>query len=127
MYRDALFLLPYLLILALGLTVIGYVQKYRGVEAARFFSIAAYVGGKMLLDVTESLKESALRGDAQVRAVSLDIVDRRIAAGLVSNRDGAVEFLFRILRGDHAPSRRSAAVMLSRSCERPAGMCWETT
>jgi class 3 adenylate cyclase len=30
----------------------------------------------------------------------------------VANRDGAVEFLYRILRGDHEASRRSAAVML---------------
>jgi class 3 adenylate cyclase len=66
----------------------------------------------MLLDVTENLKEAVLRGDEQVRAISLDILDRRIAGGMVSNRDGTVEFLFRILRGDHAPSRLSAAVML---------------
>ena len=57
-------------------------------------------------------RSSALSGDDAQRAAALAILERRIAAGLVANRDGTVEFLFRILRGDHAPSRRSAALML---------------
>ena len=71
-----------------------------------------YLGEKVTVDITESLKEPALTGDDARRAAALAILDRRISAGLVANRDGTVEFLYRILRGDHEPSRRSAALML---------------
>jgi class 3 adenylate cyclase len=74
--------------------------------------VAGYLGGKVVLDIMESLKEPALSGDDTLRAAALAIMDRRITAGLVGNRDGAVEFLFRILRAEHEPSRRAAAVML---------------
>jgi class 3 adenylate cyclase/HEAT repeat protein len=75
-------------------------------------SAAGYLGEKVLLDITESLKDMALSGDDSRRASALAILERRLGAGLVANRDGTVEFLFRILRGEHAPSRRSAALML---------------
>ncbi len=39
-------------------------------------------------------------------------LERRITAGTVANRDGTIEFLYRVLRGSHEPSRRSAALML---------------
>jgi class 3 adenylate cyclase/HEAT repeat protein len=75
-------------------------------------SAAGYLGEKVVLDITESLKDLALSGDDSQRAAALSILERRLGAGLVTNRDGTVEFLFRILRGEHAPSRRSAALML---------------
>ncbi len=75
-------------------------------------AIAAYLGDKMALDVTEGIKEPALAGDDSLRAAALSVLDRRISAGRVTNRDGTVEFLFRILRGEHEASRRSAALML---------------
>ncbi|MGA2975270.1 MAG: adenylate/guanylate cyclase domain-containing protein [Spirochaetia bacterium] len=75
-------------------------------------AMAAYLGEKILLDITESLKEPALTGDDALRAAALAILERRISLGRVSNRDGTVEFLYRILRSDHEPSRRSAAIML---------------
>jgi class 3 adenylate cyclase len=46
--------------------------------------------------------------------MALSILARRISGGLVANRDGTVEFLYRILRGEHEASRRSAALMLHR-------------
>jgi len=75
-------------------------------------SVARYLGEKMSLDIMESLKEPALNGDASLRASALAVMHRRITGGLVTNRDGTVEFLYRVLRGDHEPSRRSAALML---------------
>ena len=75
-------------------------------------SAAGYLGEKVLLDITESLKDMALSGDDSRRAAALAVLEKRFAAGLVANREGTVEFLFRILRGDHAPSRRSAALIL---------------
>jgi class 3 adenylate cyclase/HEAT repeat protein len=75
-------------------------------------SVARYLGEKMSLDIMESLKEPALNGDAPLRASALSVMHRRIIGGLVTNRDNAVEFLYRVLRGDHEPSRRAAALML---------------
>jgi class 3 adenylate cyclase len=75
-------------------------------------AVAKYLGEKISLDITESLKDPALSGDDERRAAALSVLDRRITAGLVANRDGTVEFLYRILRGEHEPSRRSAALML---------------
>jgi class 3 adenylate cyclase len=75
-------------------------------------AVASYLGEKMSLDITESLKEPGLSGDEALRAAALSILDQRISTGLVANRDGTVEFLYRILRGEHEPSRRSAAIML---------------
>ena len=77
-------------------------------------AVARYLGEKISLDITESLKDPALSGDEERRAAALSILDRRITGGLVANRDGTVEFLYRILRGDHEPSRRSAALMLHK-------------
>jgi len=75
-------------------------------------AIVAYLGDKMSLDITESLKDRGVGGDEAVREAALAILDRRIDAKLIANRDGTIEFLYRVLRGDHQPSRRSAAVML---------------
>jgi class 3 adenylate cyclase/HEAT repeat protein len=75
-------------------------------------SIVAYMGEKLTLDVTESIKEPALNGGDELKAAALSILERRITAGLVTNRDGTIEFLYRILRGSHETSRRSAALML---------------
>jgi class 3 adenylate cyclase len=75
-------------------------------------AVAVYLGEKISLDITESLKELSLSGDDTLRAAALSVLDRRIDSGLVSNRDGTIEFLYRVLRGNHDPSRRSAALML---------------
>jgi len=75
-------------------------------------ALVAALGEKIAVDITESLKEPALTGDDARRAAALSILDRRITCGLVANRDGTVEFLYRILRGEHEPSRSSAALML---------------
>jgi class 3 adenylate cyclase len=75
-------------------------------------AIVGYMGEKLTLDITENLKEPALNGGEDLKAAALAILERRIVAGLVTNRDGTVEFLYRVLRGTHEPSRRSAAVML---------------
>ena len=75
-------------------------------------ALVGYLGAKIAVDITESLKEPALSGDDGRRAAALAVLDRRISAGLAANRDGTVEFLYRVLRGDHEPSRRSAALML---------------
>jgi|GEM_PF-1931408 len=75
-------------------------------------SVARYLGEKVSLDIMEDLKEPAVSGDASLRASALAVMHRRIIGGLVPNRDGTIEFLYRVLRGDHEPSRRSAALML---------------
>jgi class 3 adenylate cyclase len=75
-------------------------------------ALVSFLGESIAHDITESLKEPALTGDDRRRAAALSILDRRISKGLVANRDGTVEFLYRILRGEHEPSRRSAALML---------------
>jgi class 3 adenylate cyclase len=75
-------------------------------------ALVAYLGEKVSLEITESLKAPILTGDNEQRAAYLSVLDRRISAGLAANRDGTVEFLYRILRADHEPSRRSAAVIL---------------
>ena len=75
-------------------------------------ALVAALGEKVAVDITESLKEPALTGDDERRAATLSILDRRISAGLAANRDGTIEFLYRILRGEHETSRRSAALML---------------
>jgi len=75
-------------------------------------ALVAFLGQKVSVDITESLKEPALSGDPTRSEAALSILDRRIASGLVTNRDGTVEFLYRVLRGTHEPSRRAAALML---------------
>ena len=75
-------------------------------------ALVSFLGRKVAVDITESLKEPMLSSDEGRRTAALAILDRRISNGLVANRDGAVEFLYRILRGAHEPSRRSAALML---------------
>ncbi len=75
-------------------------------------ALVTALGEKVAVDITESLKEPALSGDEARRAAALAILERRITHGLAANRDGMVEFLYRVLRGDHEPSRRSAALML---------------
>ncbi len=75
-------------------------------------SAAAYLGEKVLLDISESLKELAASGSDSQKAVALAILEHRVSGGLVTNREGMAEFLFRILRGKHAHSRRAAAVIL---------------
>jgi class 3 adenylate cyclase len=75
-------------------------------------AVVAFLGERMSLDITESLKDAALGPDEGRRASALAVLDRRIGAGLVANRDGTVEFLYRILRGEQQVSRRSAALML---------------
>ncbi len=75
-------------------------------------ALTTFLGDKISVDVTENLKEHALSGDEARKSSALAVLDRRITAGLVANRDGTVEFLYRVLRGDHEPSRRSAALML---------------
>ncbi len=66
----------------------------------------------MTLDITESLKELVQGADEGLRTVGFGILDRRVAKGVVANREGTMEFLYRILRGEHEPSRRSAALLL---------------
>ncbi len=75
-------------------------------------ALVAYLGEKVTLEITESLKGPILTGDNEQRAAYLSVLDHRISAGLAANRDGTVEFLYRILRADHEASRRSAAVIL---------------
>ncbi|HUJ73885.1 MAG TPA: adenylate/guanylate cyclase domain-containing protein, partial [bacterium] len=75
-------------------------------------ALVAFLGQKVSVDITESLKEPALTGDDSRRAAALAILERRITNGLVTNRDGTVEFLYRVLRGAHEASRRAAALML---------------
>ncbi len=75
-------------------------------------ALTTFLGDKVAVDITESLKEHMLSGDEPRRSSALAVLERRIGAGLVSNRDGTVEFLYRVLRGEHEPSRRSAALML---------------
>jgi class 3 adenylate cyclase len=75
-------------------------------------SVARYLGEKISLDIMEGLKEPALNGGPPLRAAALAVMHRRILGGLVTNRDGTIEFLYRVLRGDDEPSRRSAALML---------------
>jgi PAS domain S-box-containing protein len=70
MYKGALFLLPYLLSLALGLTIVGYVRKYRGIEAARSFSYkviaeSLIIAGFLLETLSPSLIEKVLWDDVQ--------------------------------------------------------------
>jgi class 3 adenylate cyclase len=74
--------------------------------------LVAFLGEKIGVDITENLKELALSGDDAQRAAALSILDRRISCGLAANREGTVEFLYRVLRSAHEPSRRSAALML---------------
>ena len=74
--------------------------------------LTAYLGDKVSVDIMESLKEHALHRDEARRSSALAVLDRRIVNGLISNRDGTVEFLYRILRGEHLASRVSAALML---------------
>jgi class 3 adenylate cyclase/HEAT repeat protein len=75
-------------------------------------ALVAALGEKVAVDITESLKELIQSGEEARRAAALSILDRRISCGLAANRDGTVEFLYRILRGEHELSRRSAAIML---------------
>jgi class 3 adenylate cyclase/HEAT repeat protein/Arc/MetJ family transcription regulator len=75
-------------------------------------ALTTFLGEKISVDITESLKEHILSGDEARRTSALAVLDRRIESGLVANRDGTVEFLYRVLRGEHYSSRRSAALML---------------
>src|SRR5271157_438580 len=75
-------------------------------------ALTAFLGEKVSVDITESLKEHILSGDEARRTSALAALDFRITSGLVANRDGTVEFLYRVLRGELEPSRRSAALML---------------
>ena len=72
----------------------------------------AYLGEKIPWISRRASRNPSLSGDEARRAAALAVLDRGISAGLVANRDGTVEFLYRVLRGDHEPSRRSAALML---------------
>jgi len=77
-------------------------------------SISAYLGDNVSLDIMESLRDMYATGDAPRKSAVLAIMGRRIASGLVGNREGTVEFLYKILRGNESPQRRSAGVLLWR-------------
>jgi len=77
-------------------------------------SLSAYLGDKISLDIMESLRDLYASGDAARKSAVLAIMGRRIAGGLVGNRDSTIEFLYKILRGNDAPRRRAAGVLLWR-------------
>ena len=69
-------------------------------------SISAYLGDNVSLDIMESLRDMYASGDAPRKSAVLAIMGRRIASGLVGNREGTIEFLYKILRGNESPQRR---------------------
>ena len=77
-------------------------------------SLSAFLGEKISLDIMESLKDMYSEGDAARKSAALAIIGRRIAAGLMANREGLIEFLYKILRGLEPASRRAAGVLLWR-------------
>ena len=77
-------------------------------------SLANSLGEKISVDIMESLKDMYAGSDAVHKSAALAIIGRRIAAGLVVNRDGMIEFLYKILRGSEPASRRAAGVLLWR-------------
>ncbi|HTP58778.1 MAG TPA: hypothetical protein VMM82_07665, partial [Spirochaetia bacterium] len=77
-------------------------------------SLAGYLGDKVSLDIMESLRDKYASGDASRKSTVLQIMGRRIGAGFIGNRDALVEFLYKILRGNDAPRRREAGVLLWR-------------
>jgi class 3 adenylate cyclase/HEAT repeat protein len=77
-------------------------------------SLSAYLGEKISLDITERLKDMYTGGDAARGSAVLAIMGRRMAAGFPANREGTIEFLYKILRGTDSPRRRAAGVLLWR-------------
>jgi class 3 adenylate cyclase len=77
-------------------------------------SISAYLGDKILFDITESLRDMYASGDDARKSAVLVILGRRIVSGFVGNREGTTEFLYKILRGNDSPRRRAAGLLLWR-------------
>ena len=77
-------------------------------------SLSIYLGDRISLDIMDRLRDLYAGGDDARKSAVLDIMGRRIAAGLVGNREGTVEFLYKILRGTDSPRRRAAGVLLWR-------------
>ena len=77
-------------------------------------SITAYLGDKVSLDIMESLRDMYASGDAARKSAVLAVMGRRMTSGFVGNREGTVEFLYKILRGSDTPRRRMAGVILWR-------------
>ena len=62
----------------------------------------------------ESLRDMYASGDAARKSAVLAVMGRRMTSGFVGNREGTVEFLYKILRGSDTPRRRMAGVILWR-------------
>ncbi|HTU01726.1 MAG TPA: adenylate/guanylate cyclase domain-containing protein [Candidatus Sulfotelmatobacter sp.] len=77
-------------------------------------SLCSFLGEKISLDIMDSLKDMYAGGDAMRKSAALAIIGRRIAAGLMTNRDGTIEFLYRVLRGSEPACRRAAGALLWR-------------
>ncbi len=77
-------------------------------------SISAYLGDKASLDLMESLRDMYAGGDETRKSAVLAIMGRRIASGFIGNREGTIEFLYKILRGDDVAHRRAAGLLLWR-------------
>jgi class 3 adenylate cyclase len=77
-------------------------------------SLSAYLGDKVSLDIMESLRDMYASGDAARKSAVLAIMGRRMTSGFIGNREGTVEFLYKILRGNDTPRRRLAGVLLWR-------------
>ena len=77
-------------------------------------SLSAYLGDKVSLDIMESLRDIYASGDAARKSAVLAIMGRRMTSGFIGNREGTVEFLYKILRGSDTPRRRMAGVLLWR-------------
>ena len=75
-------------------------------------SLATYLGDKVSLDINESLRDMYAGGDPRRKSTVLAILGRRITSGFIGNREGIVEFLYKILRGNDAPQRRMAGALL---------------
>jgi len=77
-------------------------------------SIGVYLGDKASLDIMESLRDVYAGGDGARKSAVLSIMGRRIASGFIGNREGTVEFLYKILRGNDSSHRRAAGLLLWR-------------
>lgn len=79
-------------------------------EVAR--RVADFLGTQSTFNVFESVIEGFERSPTWRQALVLSILERKILERRVSNREGLIEFLYKILRSDTGNHQSTAAVLL---------------
>ncbi|UCF99974.1 MAG: HEAT repeat domain-containing protein [Spirochaetaceae bacterium] len=76
--------------------------------------ISDFLGAQSTLDVFESVSDGYDRAESWRQGYVMSIFERNAIEQRVSNREGLIEFLYKVLRGEANPNQWKAAVLLWR-------------